>query len=311
MPTTTTVTSNYVGKAAGELIGASYKEMDTIQKNGVTFLQNINTDTFLRKIGYTDGRQAYSCGFTPSGAVTLTERTLSPVKVKNDLQVCKEDFRTQWSGDTIGPSASNPSLPADVQAAMLTEMLAENAEENDRVIWNGDSSNTDEWDGFITLFEADASIIKDGNGLTAPGTATVGKTTVLAGFELVTTAAPKAVRTKSDFVLVASSDVVLSLYQLLISNAASNGLGLNTNNQIQYGKWPVIEIAGLPDGVLLGYRRSNLVFGTGLLGDHNNIAMVDEDEIGLLTGQVRAKMVFNGGCQYYNSNEIVYLDYSA
>ena len=34
--------------------------------------------------------------------------------------------------------------------------------------------------------------------------------------------------------------------------------------------------------------------------------MVDEDEIGLLTGQVRAKMVYNGGVQYYNSEDIVW-----
>jgi len=34
--------------------------------------------------------------------------------------------------------------------------------------------------------------------------------------------------------------------------------------------------------------------------------MVDEDEIGLLTGQVRMKMVYSGGVQYYNSEEIVW-----
>lgn len=310
MPTSTTSTSNYNGKAAGAIIGASYKEMDTIQKNGVTFLQNVNNSIHLRKISYTDGRQAYSCGFTPAGAITLTERTLTPVKVKNDLQICKEDFRNQWSQETMGASASNPSLPGDIRAAILAELLAENAEENDRVIWNGDSTNTDEWDGFITLFEADASIIKDGNGFTAPGTS-ASKTTILAGLETVTSAAPSTVRNKSDFVIAGGSDVTLALYQYLNDKGSLNGLGLNANNQLQYGKWPIVEFDGLPADVLLGYRRSNLVFGTGLLGDHNNVAISDEDSIGLLTGQMRMKMVFNGGCQYYNSSEIVYYDFTA
>ncbi len=35
--------------------------------------------------------------------------------------------------------------------------------------------------------------------------------------------------------------------------------------------------------------------------------MVDEDEVGLLTGQVRGKIVYAGGMGYYNSDEIVYL----
>lgn len=309
MPTNTTVTSNYVGKAAGELIGASYKEMDTIQKSAVTFMQNVNSSIFLRKIAYTDGRQAYSCGFTPAGAVTLTERELSPVKVKNDLQVCKEDFRAQWSGDLIGPSASNPSLASDVQAAILTEMLAENAEETDRVIWNGNSSNPDEWDGFITLFAADASIIKDGNGFTAPGT-TASKSTILAALETVTTAAPSSVRSKSDFIIAGGSDVTLAYQQYLVSQGLANGLG-GADMPLRYGRWELVELDGLPSNTILAYRRSNLVFGTGLLGDHNNIAIADEDEIGLMTGQVRMKMVFNGGCQYYNSDEIVYYDFTA
>jgi hypothetical protein len=35
--------------------------------------------------------------------------------------------------------------------------------------------------------------------------------------------------------------------------------------------------------------------------------MVDEDEIGLLTGKVRGKVVYNVGVGYYNPEEIVYL----
>ena len=310
MLTVTTSTSNYNGKAAGNIIGAAHKEADTIQKGAVTFLQNVNNDIHLRKISYTNGKTGYSCGFTPSGAYVLSERTLSPVKAKIDTQVCKEDFRNQWSQDSIGASAANPNLPGDVRAAMIAEMLGEVAEDTDDTIWNGSSANAGEWDGFITLFAADGSIIKDGNGFTAPGT-TASKTTVLAALETVTSAAPSAVRNKKDFMLVGGSDVTLALYQYLNEKGAVNGLGLNANNQLQYGKWPVMEIDGLPANTLLGYRKSNLVFGTGLLGDHNQVAISDEDQIGLFTGQMRMKMVYNGGCQYYNSNEIVYYDFTA
>ena len=39
----------------------------------------------------------------------------------------------------------------------------------------------------------------------------------------------------------------------------------------------------------------------------NTVAIEDEDEIGLLTGNVRGKIVYNAGVGYYNSNEIVWL----
>ena len=54
-------------------------------------------------------------------------------------------------------------------------------------------------------------------------------------------------------------------------------------------------------------EKKNLVFATGLNADFNTVAIEDEDEIGLLTGNVRGKIVYNAGVGYYNSNEIVWL----
>ena len=50
-----------------------------------------------------------------------------------------------------------------------------------------------------------------------------------------------------------------------------------------------------------------MIFATGLQADHNDISLVDEDTIGLLTGQVRGKVVYNGGVGYYNGEDIVWL----
>ena len=42
------------------------------------------------------------------------------------------------------------------------------------------------------------------------------------------------------------------------------------------------------------------------MGDHNTVELRDEDEIGLLTGKVRGKLVYNLGVGYYNSEDIVW-----
>lgn len=304
MPTTTTVSSNYAGKEAGAIIGASFKEADTLAKGLVTIAQNVNNKLNMRRIRYTDGTTAYSCGHTPAGAIVLNERVLEPVKLKNDFDVCKEDFRATWSEDLLGSSASNPNMAGDLQAAILAEVLAETAQRTDSLIWTGDNTNTDEWDGYITQFAADAAVIKANNGIT-PSAAAVTKSTVLAEFDKATAAIPIALRRK-DLVFGISPDVADAYMKQLLESGVSNGLGGNAGTAMVYGRYTVDVINGLPDNTIVIYEKKNLVFGTGLLGDHNEVAVVDEDEIGLLTGKVRGKMVYNAGVNYYNSEDIVW-----
>lgn len=305
MPTTTTVTSNYSGKEAGMIIGASFKEADTLSRKLISVAEGVNYKLNMRKIRYTDGTTAYSCGYTPAGAIVLSEKVLEPVKLKNDFDVCKEDFRSTWSTDLMGDSASNPSMAGDIQAAILAEVLSETAERTDGLIWTGDGTNTDEWDGFLTQFAADADVIKVGAGITAIGAATT-KSNVLAHFDVATAAIPVALRRKP-LVFAVSPDIADAYMKNLLESGVSNGLGGNANTGLVYGRYNVDVINGLPDNTIVIYEKKNLVFGTGLTADFNQIAIVDEDEIGLLTGKVRGKMVYSAGVSYYNPEDIVWL----
>ena len=84
MPTTTTVSSNYAGKVAGQIIGKAFKQADTLRLNLVTVAQNVNYKYNLRKIRLTDGTTDYTCGHTPAGSITLSEKVIQPEKFKND-----------------------------------------------------------------------------------------------------------------------------------------------------------------------------------------------------------------------------------
>lgn len=304
MATTVTVSSNYAGKEAGAIIGKAFKEADTISRGLVTIATGVTYKLNMRRIQYTNGKTDYSCGFTPAGAITLDERELTPVKVKNDFQVCKEDFRQTWSDPSMGDSSSNPNAPADIMEAITVEVLADTAEDTDNLIWNGDDANDGEWDGFITLWGADGSVIKANNGIVPTGNP-ITKSTVEAEFDTVTKAIPYALRRKG-LVFGVGPDVADAYTKYLIENGSANGLGGNANTNLVYGRYSLEVINGLPDNTIVIYEKKNLVFGTGLTADHNQLSLVDEDEVGLLTGQVRGKMVYNGGCQYYNSEEIVW-----
>jgi len=298
MATTVTVTSNYAGKEAGAIVGQAFKEADTIAKGFITTFENINYKLNLRKIELTGGKRAYSCGHVPAGAITLSEKVLEPIKFKDDFEVCKEDFRAQWSSDTMGSSAHNDNAPKDIMDAILVEKLAQTAQELDANIWTGDSTNTDEFDGFLKLFAADSDVIDV--DLSAATT----EANVEAQLKQALAAVPVALRRK-DLKVGVSSDVAQAYNFYLISKGISNGLGGDANTMMKFGKYTIEELNGLPDSNIVIAEPKNLIFGTGLLADHNEVRLVDQDET-LLNGKVIGTMVYNAGVNYYNGEEIVW-----
>tara|TARA_R110001599_G_scaffold4106_1_gene21731 strand:+ start:22077 stop:23006 length:930 start_codon:yes stop_codon:yes gene_type:complete len=304
MATTTTVSSNYAGKAAGEIIGAAFREADTLRLNLLTVAENVNYKMNLRKIAYTNGTTDYSCGFVPEGAVTLSEKVLQIEKLMNPIQVCKEDFRQTWSEDSMGASASNPNAPADIMEAISMELLASQAEKIDTDIWTGLAATDGEFAGLIEQFAADAAVVKAGNGITALGAATT-EANVEAHLKAALEAVPVAIRRK-DLTVAVSPDVFQAYSFYLISKGIAND-GNAEAKQVRFGRYNVTEVNGLPDNTIVIFEPKNVVFATGLQSDMNELSMVDEDSIGLLTGQVRGKLVYGAAVGYYNSEDIVWL----
>jgi hypothetical protein len=105
--------------------------------------------------------------------------------------------------------------------------------------------------------------------------------------------------------VMVSPDVFQAYWFNLVSKGIANGLG-GEEKQVRFGRYTLTEVNGLPANTIVIAEAKNLAFGTGLEADFNTIALVDEDEVGLLTGMVRGKMVYSGGVNYYNSEEIVW-----
>ncbi len=305
MATTTNVSSNYAGKVAGGIIGAAFKEGSTLSLGVLTVAENVNYKMNLRKIAYADGTVNYSCGHAPAGTITLSEKVIEPKKVKNDFTVCKEDFRQTWSEDSMGASASNVNAPADIMEAIQLEMLSSQAAKVDEDIWTGlNATDGETGDGFTVQFAADGAVIKANNGITALGAATT-EANVEAHLKAALNAIPVALRKKEVQVLVSSNVFQAYTFYLISKGIAWNGTA--DDKMAKFGRYDLIEIQGLPDDTIICCEKKNLVFATGLNADFNTVAIEDEDEIGLLTGNVRGKIVYNAGVGYYNSNEIVWL----
>ena len=296
MPTTTTVSSNYSGRDAGVIIGQAFKTIDTIEKNAVTIAENVNYKLSLRKIAYTDGTTAYTCGFAPAGTIVLNENLIEPFKFKNDFDVCKEDFRATWSDGIMGAGAANSTAPSDIMDAIQAEVLGAIGEKLETDIWQSSTN----FDGFITQFIADGDVNKP------TADAAVSEANVLTKYLKPALAAlPIALRNK-ELVFAVSPDVAQYYAFYLSTQGITYGNG-NNDFALAFGRHTLTVLNGLPANTVVIYERKNLVFATGLTADHNQVAMVDEDEIGLLTGKVRGKVVYNVGVGYYNPEEIVFL----
>ena len=103
-----------------------------------------------------------------------------------------------------------------------------------------------------------------------------------------------------------SPDVAQAYNFYLIDKGTVNGLGGNANTDLVFGKHRLVEVGGLPENTIVIAEQGNLGFATGALEDHNSIAVIDEDSIGLLTGKVRGTMVYNVGVIYVYAPEIVW-----
>ena len=297
MATNVNVQSFYAGKDAGKLFLESFKEVDAIKNGAFTLYENVNYKLNLRKVQTTNGRYAYTCGFAPAGSVTLSEKQLAPEKFKDDFQICKEDFRAQWGEESMGASAHNNVMDKAVLDAIVADKLARNADAFSEEIWQG-TGTSGQIEGLLTKFADDEDVIK------VAGTV-ITEQNVEAELKKALAAVPVQLRRK-DLKISVSADVAQAYSFHLISKGIANGLGGNANASLVFGNATLVEDAGLPASTIVIADPANLVFATATLADHNEIKVVDEDEIGLLTGNVRGTMVYNAGVDYIYGAEIVW-----
>ena len=309
MGTSVTVNSNYAGTVAGEITGNAFKEADTLRLGLLTVLPDVDFQVSLRKIQYASGRVDYACGFAPAGSVTLSEVLLTPKKIKNELEICKEELKNIWSAATMGFSAHNDSLPTDVEQALLTEILADQAEATDSDIWSGDATNTGEFDGFIKQWTADATVIKGGTGETITSIAApITETNVESELKKVLGTIPVELQGR-DLKIVVSPNV----YQAYSFYLISKGISVNadpSSKMMSFGEYSLIKVNGLPSNTICVFQTKNVFFVTGLMADHNEIRIKDMDESDL-TGQIRFKQVYTAGVGYVSGDEIIYYDSTA
>lgn len=305
MATTTSITTTYAGEFAGQYISAALLSAPTIENGGIEIKTNIKYKEVIKKIATDDLLKNATCDFDPTSTVTLTERIIQPEEFQVNLQLCKKDFRSDWEALQMGVGAFD-QLPANFADFLIGHVAAKVAQANEINIWRGANATAGQFDGFVPLMTADATVVD------VVGT-TVTAANVITEMGKVVDDIPSTLYGKEDLYLYVSQNVARA-YVRALGGFAASGLGANgtnalgtqwyNNGALSFDGVKIFVANGLADNYMIAAEKSNLYFGTGLLSDHNEVKVIDMADIDG-SQNVRVVMRLTAGVQYGIGSDIV------
>lgn len=295
MATTTSITTTYAGEKAAGFISAALLSAPTLEKGGITVKPNVKFKQVMQKLAVGDVIADASCDFTATSSVTLTERYLQPEDFQVNLELCKKDFESDWLSIEQGFSSFD-ELPASFAEYLIGHVAAKVAAKMEVNIWNGANATAGEFDGLVALAAADADVI-DVSG------AAIDASSVIAELGAVVDAIPATIYGSEGLALYISQADARSYVR------AQAALGYKDlyhvgQTEMDFEGVKLFVANGLNSGQIVAAQKENLMFGTGLMNDMNEVKLIDLADIDG-SQNVRVVMRFSAGVQYAIGSEIV------
>jgi len=306
MATTTSITTTYAGEFAGKYVSAALLSADTIEGGGITIKPNVKYKEVLKTVNLDAITKDSTCDFSDTSTLTLAEKVLTPKQLQVNLELCKNDFRSDWEAIEMGFSAFD-SLPANFSDYLIGYVAGKVAEKNEENIWQGADANEGEYDGFTALLAADSDVVD------VTGT-TVTAANVIDELGKVVDAIPTSVYGKEDLYIYVSQNIARA-YVRALGGFGASGLGANGVNNagttwynggdLAFDGVKLFVCSGMPDNDMVAARKSNLFFGTSLLEDWQIVKLLDMADLDG-SDNVRVVMRFAAGVQIGIGADIVY-----
>ena len=290
----------YNGEAARPYVSAAILSADTIANGYISVLENVHSKAVLRKFSGAAIQANDDCAFTTpdSGQLTLGEAILEAAALKVNEQVCNADLRATWESAQI--RSQNSGAPADFTTYVAQYVAAKVAESVEKNLWQGNfeidgstaNANT-AFDGILAKVQDAAGTYKTAaaGAFTADDNATTG---ILTHLESLTTTLPIAVQGDPMTKIFMGRATANQYYRALAGT--ENLPFLNDGLLARYAGYDIVTPAGMPEDCLLLGKAENFYFGTNLLTDHIQAAILDLQGV---TGDdvTRVIMQFSAGTQ--------------
>ena len=254
-----TALSNYVEEKRLPLIAKSFlrgKTIDLIQiETGV--LQDTALNLVSAQVEFGDGA---TCGWNPTDGVALSQRLLKPTFLKVNQAFCDKDLLKKWASYEVKLAAGREQLP--FEESFMEEIANAINESIEKLVWQGDSSHTNEPDGFLKILET------GGSGVVSV-TWTAG-TSAYNKIKAVYNAIPANIIDKEDTVIFVGEETYREFIQDLV---AANLYHFSPDYKAGEYMVPgtsvrVIAVNGLNGtGKIVAGRLSNFFYGVGAEDD--------------------------------------------
>ena len=254
-----TALNNYVEEKRLPLIAKSFlrgKTIDLIQiETGV--LQDTALNLVSASVKFGDGA---SCGWNPTDGVALSQRLLKPTFLKINQAFCDKDLLKKWASYEVKLAAGREQLP--FEESFMEEIANAINESIEKLVWQGDSSNDNEPDGFLKILET------VGSGVVSV-TWTAG-TTAYNKIKAVYNKIPANIIDKEDTVIFVGEETYREFIQDLV---AANLYHFSPDYKAGEYMVPgtsvrVIAVNGLNStGKIVAGRLSNFFYGVGAEDD--------------------------------------------
>jgi len=256
------VTSSFAGELALPYVHAATLSAPTIANRTVTVLENVRYKAQIPVMSNTGLVTTGGCDFTTTAATSLGNSTLEVTDLMVNLQLCKQNFRTWWQGDSY---TINNGVPDDYADALLLYVANEVQGTMESNIWNGNSGLV----GAPTLF---AGLYKQ----YTVGGGTV--TTLAAGSKLTSAVAADIIKGLGTCIAGIPANLIGDYENTAIYvnpavidryNVAIGQYGGGYNNSTadggitRFGGYKMIAAFGLFDGVAVLARPQDLAVGVG------------------------------------------------
>ena len=258
-----TALTNYVEEKRLPLIAKSFlrgKTIDLIQiETGV--LQDTALNLVSASVEFGDGA---TCTWQPTDGVALSQRILKPTFLKVNQSFCDKSFLKKWASYEVRLAAGREQLPFEEK--FMEEIAIAINESIEKLVWQGDSSNDNEPDGFLKILET------VGSGVIS-ATWTAG-TTAYNKIKEVYNAIPANIIDKEDTVIFVGEETYREFMQDLV---AANLYHFSPDYRDGEYMLPgtslrVIAVNGLNStGKIVAGRLSNFFYGVGAEDDKDTL----------------------------------------
>lgn len=95
-----------------------------------------------------------TCGWSDDSSANMSQRILRTADLKLNIAYCQRQLSKYWAGEELNKKIGIEKLPFEEK--FVADAVSNACKKIDNMIWYGDSTNPQEFDGLVTIAAADA-----------------------------------------------------------------------------------------------------------------------------------------------------------